>query len=88
MLIRVFAMSIFRITFLRELFKQAVVKLLITGKKKIKGISVERKFKFEDNKIFIEDHFKGKFNSYKIERPGYFKSIHMASSGYNTLNNL
>ena len=87
-LIRLFALTIFKFRFLREVFKQAVVKLLITGKKKVEGVSAIRNFSFLENEVIVEDQVKGLDKNWKVERPGFFKSIHMASSGYNTFQNL
>lgn len=83
-LIRVFALTIFRIRLLRELFKKAVVRLLITGKKPLYGIEIIRQFNFDDDKIVINETIKGAGRHWDISHPGKFKSIHMASSGYIT----
>lgn len=88
MLIRLFAMTIFKVKFLREAFKQAVVKLLITGKKEVKNVTINRKFHFNENEIIVEEQKNNLSNQWKINHIGKFKSIHMASSGYNTFHNL
>lgn len=83
-LIRIFALTIFKSRFLRESFKKAVVRLLITGKKPLHKIEITRQFDFAEDKIIMNETIKGAGMHWGISHPGKFKSIHMASSGYTT----
>ena len=77
--LRILGMSFFRSVVFGNYFKKKVVKLLMTGKQKIKG-SCTRKFSFTEDRIEVEETVNP--SSLQVEHLGRFKSIHMASSGY------
>lgn len=81
MVIRIFALTIFKSVFLGNLFKKAIVQLLMTGKNRLKGVAHTTIWFHEDHVEVIQ----------KLEKPnkctfvghvGKAKAIHMASSGY------
>jgi len=82
-IIRLMALTIFKSTKLGNLFKKALVKMLMTGKKVIDG-GAEIKFDFKNNNILINDNLNEPKNTKIIGRFGKTKAIHMASSGYFT----
>lgn len=83
MVLRFLSITIFKSNRLGNMFKRAIVKLLMTGKKKVDG-NVRRKFDFLNSKIEIREYIKRPKNYPNVEHGAKFKSIHMASSGYNT----
>jgi hypothetical protein len=58
-----------------------VVKLLITGKKKIQG-TITISYSFQNDKITINENITPPKNVKEFGHCGKFKAIHMASSGY------
>lgn len=82
-IIRLMSLTIFKSTKLGNIFKKAIVKKLMTGKKIVDG-SAHIKFKFTNDKILIKDNLVMPKNTIKIGRFGKTKAIHMASSGYFT----
>lgn len=80
-IIRLMSLTIFRSVGLGNLFKKQIVKLLMTGKRKVNG-EVKRKFDFQEHKIIVSESVSGSLRMDQITHPGKFKSIHMASSGY------
>lgn len=83
MIIRILSLTIFKSNRIGNLFKKSVVKLLMTGKSKVDGF-VQRSFKFTEEKIEISETIKRPSSYPNLEQGGKFKSIHMASSGYNS----
>ena len=83
MILRFLAITVFRSNKLGNMFKRAVVKLLMTGKNKVSG-RVRRKFDFNENEIRVSETIKRPNGFPNVQHGGKFKSIHMASSGYNT----
>jgi hypothetical protein len=81
-IIRAMALTIFRSVFFGELFKKTLVKLLMTGKKPIKG-SIEQKILYHEDYIELRQFLNLPKNAFGVENMLRFKSIHMASSGYN-----
>ncbi|TXC81530.1 hypothetical protein [Luteibaculum oceani] len=88
LLIRLFALTIFKIRALREGFKKAVIRLLITGKKPLRGVGVKRHFSFNEEGILVTEFLSKKMPNAEVLRPGKYKTIHMASSGYTALTRL
>jgi len=80
-LIRIMSITIFRVSYIVELFKKAVVKLLITNKKKSKFL-FKTNIKYEEENIQIIYEFPKNLKKECIHLGFKFKSIHMASSGY------
>lgn len=80
-IIRLLSLTIFRSIYLGNLFKKAIVKMLMTGKKPIK-VSIVRRFQFSEDKIEVLSSFAGLKTDFNLEQFGKFKTIHMASSGY------
>lgn len=80
-ILRLLGLSVFRSVALGNLFKKFIVKLLMTGKKRIDGEAV-RQFLFEENHIIIKEQITLPKGCRKIGHFGKNKAIHMASSGY------
>ena len=59
--------------------------MLMTGKKQVKG-KVKRTLIFRNNSITIKENLIEK-TKIEVNHIGKFKSIHMASSGYNIIHN-
>ena len=79
--LRFLGLTVFKSVFLGNMFKKAVVSLLMTGKKKIDGRAV-RKFEFLDNEIVVHETIIKPKKCIEVGHKGKFKAIHMASSGY------
>ena len=86
-LLRIMALTIFRSTALGNMFKSAIVKMLMTGKKKSGGTN-RRTFIISDSKVEVRDEIKGLSKGAVLLDPGKFKAIHMASSGYNSFSSV
>lgn len=80
-ILRVLSLSAFKSTYLGNLFKKLIVNMLMTGKNRI-NISVNRDFKFLEEKIIINENINSLRTYKEIKHIGKSKSIHMASSGY------
>ena len=84
LLLRILCCTIFRISFVRELFKRFMVKYLITSPK-LWSIWNERKIVLgEDLKVTDYPHLRKGFEKVDIKDP--FVPIHMASQGYWQIN--
>jgi hypothetical protein len=81
LIIRVLSLTFFGSVFFGNLFKKAVVRLLMTGKSRLDGL-VERSFRFSEDSIEVFEKVKNPKQCSEIHRGGKFTSIHMASSGY------
>jgi len=80
-LLRLLGLTLFRIVKIGELFKNHIVRLLITRKKKIDG-QVLRAFDFLEEKVVVTETIDSPRDRINVEHDGNSKSIHMASSGY------
>ncbi|TAN42063.1 MAG: hypothetical protein EPN22_13490 [Nitrospirae bacterium] len=80
-LLRLLSITLFRSLYLGNMFKKLIVKMLMTGKRKIDG-DVLRKFSFFEDRILVKEIIKRPKNCRTIGHSGKCKSIHMASSGY------
>jgi len=80
-ILRIFSLTIFRFVAIGNIFKKYIVKLLITGKKKIGGQTL-RQFEFKDDTIIIHEKISSSIPTVHIGHLGKCKAIHMASSGY------
>lgn len=83
-IIRFLALTVFRIRWLGELFKKNLVKMLMTGKTNIDG-RLTREFKYLDDRIIVKENVIPPAKCIKFCHPGKSRSIHMASSGYHTI---
>ncbi len=81
LVLRLFALTIFRSVALGNLFKKQIVGMLMTGKKKIDGSAI-RQFEFSEDKILVKEKITKPSGCTEIGHCGFAKSIHMASSGY------
>jgi len=83
LLISIFGMTLFHIKFVREKFKQIMVKYLITGKHRTFHF-YERQLVFNDSEIKVKDRiFPSKKKQLKKLRGGVtYSTIHMASADY------
>ncbi len=79
--LRGLSLTIFRSTYLGNLFKKFIVWLLMTGKKKIDGMCL-RVFKFTDDSVLVTEEIRAPKKTQNLGHPGKFRGIHMASSGY------
>ncbi len=79
--LRMLSLTVFKSTYIGNLFKKIIVKMLMTGKSKIDG-KVIRKFLFTEENIVIEEKISKPKGCVKIEHSGKSRAIHMASSGY------
>jgi len=80
-ILRCLSQTVFRFIYIGNLFKRFTVKMLITGKRQIKGNAI-RRFNFLDDKIIITEEISQPRNCGMVGHFGKAKSIHMASSGY------
>jgi hypothetical protein len=87
LLIRLMAMTIFKIPYLLELFKKIVVKLLITNKEKSK-IKISTQVIYGEHNLTINYDLPENLDKKRFYLGQRFKAIHMASSGYFVKNNL
>jgi hypothetical protein len=82
-IIRLLVLTVFRSPSFGNFFKRRVVKLLMTGGRKIDGW-VNRRFEFGDGKIRVIEKVEKPKKCKILRHTGKFRSIHMASSGYFT----
>ena len=80
-ILRFFGLTIFRFIVIGNIFKKYIIKLLITGKRKIEGQAL-RQFEFKEDKIIIHEKISCSKAVSQIAHLGKCKAIHMASSGY------
>ncbi len=80
-ILRILSITLFKSVFLGDLFKKAIVKMMMTGKTQIDG-KAKRNFKFLQDKIIVVEKIVKPKKCVMIKRMGKSKSIHMASSGY------
>lgn len=80
--LRLFSLTVFKSTILGNVFKRAIVNMLMTGKNKLAGKVVLR-YDFNDTYIKISENITKPKNTDFLEHIGKAKAIHMASSGYN-----
>jgi len=80
-ILRILALTIFRSTYLGNLFKKMIVKMLMTGKERIDGC-VTRQFQFDEESITVREYIQKPAGCVEIRHGGKSSSIHMASSGY------
>lgn len=83
LILRFLSITIFKSNRLGNIFKRVIVKMLMTGKNKIDGY-VSRRFEFSPDEIRVYEKVKTPTKYPNYHHGGRFKSIHMASSGYNT----
>ena len=81
MILRLLSQTLFLSIPLGNLFKKYIVKLLMTGKKKIDG-SVSRQFEFLEDKMTVHEDIIKPRGCQSIGHYGKCRTIHMASSGY------
>lgn len=82
-ILRFLTLTLFKNIALGILFKKFIVKMLMTNKNRLNG-SATRKFTFFSDKIRVEEKITKPGESIFIGHIGKSRSIHMASSGYNT----
>ncbi|MEM9025147.1 MAG: hypothetical protein AAGB22_15475, partial [Bacteroidota bacterium] len=80
-ILRFLALTMFRSIAFGNWFKKMIVKLLMTGKKRVGG-RVERQFEFGDEKIVVKERIFAPGRAAEVGHFGKAKAIHMASSGY------
>lgn len=85
-LIRIMSFTIFRSSWVLELFKRVIVKLLITNKRKSK-ISLKIDVRYQEKNIEIRYKFPQNLKKENLYLGYKFTAIHMASSGYFIKNN-
>jgi hypothetical protein len=81
LILRSLSLTLFRSVMLGNIFKKQIVKMLMTGKRRVDGFS-EREFLFLEDRIIIKEKTVAPTNTKFSGHVGKFKSIHMASSGY------
>lgn len=79
-LLRLLCVSVFRVRWLRERAKQALVRLLITGRKPWPARNIRRVRL--GSELSISDELVADPGYKREEHPGAFVAIHMASQGY------
>jgi len=79
--IRILGFTFFRVIAIGNLFKKAIVRVLMTGKKPAGGKAV-RRFFFSDNEIAVKETVLKPKSCKSVGHTGKCKAIHMASSGY------
>lgn len=80
-ILRILGLTLFHWIKFGELFKQVIVRRLITRRKKIDGHCL-REFQFTEDKIIVRETINMPRNNVYIGHLGKCKSFHMASSGY------
>ena len=80
-ILRMLSLTIFRVVFFGNIFKKLIVKMLMTGKNRLKG-SVQTELSFEDAEIVIKHKVVKSKIVASVGHIGKAKAMHMASSGY------
>jgi hypothetical protein len=80
-ILRLLGISLFRFGFIGQIFKKAVVRKLMTGKRRIDGRAI-RRFRFEEDRIIVAEEIRKPSGCASVGHPGRCMAIHMASSGY------
>lgn len=80
-ILRILAMTFFKSVFLGNVFKKLIVKMLMTGKNKLKG-GVQTKLLFQEGQIQLVQTVNAPNSTAELGHIGKAKATHMASSGY------
>lgn len=83
LLLRLLNLTVMRSTWLGDIVKKRLVKLLVSGKQK-QAMWLERRVSFLDKKVVVRDYLRKseKLHLESVEYGRRFNGIHMASAGY------
>lgn len=80
-LLRLLGLTVLRVGWIGDYFKKMVVRMLMTGKRRLGG-GVVRRFEFGPERIIVTEEITEPSGTVSVSRGGKFSAIHMASSGY------